>query len=310
MKAQQYSTYGDTSVLEFVDDHPMPKVGPGRALVRVKAAAVNPVDWKVMAGGLDPFFDTIFPIVPGWDVAGVVEAVGAGVSGFAAGDEVMAYARDTYLHNGTFAEFVPVSVPALARKPGSLSWEEAGAMPLAGLMAYQSLRSLGVTDRGGNGKKILIHNANGGVGAFATQLAHHFGWSVIGTASPQNHDRIHQFGAIPVAYGDGLAERILAIAPAGVDVVLDLVGGVLETTLKVLKAGGSHGSIADSTPAQHGGKYLWVSPSGEDLTYLAGLAEHSIIQVPIAEVFPLNRLPEAFELSASHHAQGKIVVVP
>lgn len=288
----------------------MPKVGPGRVLVRVKAAAVNPVDWKVMSGGLDPFFDTIFPIIPGWDVAGTIESVGAGVSGFAVGDPVMAYARDTYLHNGTFAEFVPVSAQALARKPEALSWEEAGALPLAGLTAYQALRSLGVTENTSGAKRILIHNASGGVGTFAVQLAHHYGWGVIGTASPTNHARVRELGATPVEYGEGLAERVREIAPDGVDVVLDLVGGVLDTTLQVLKPTGKHGSIADPAPARHGGKYLWVNPSDQDLTYLAGLAEAGILTIPVSHTFPLEKLSEAFALSASHHVAGKIVVVP
>ncbi|MFE3287446.1 alcohol dehydrogenase catalytic domain-containing protein, partial [Streptomyces sp. NPDC059233] len=142
MRAMAYETYGGTEVLTETR-LPMPKVAPGEVLVRVKCAGVNPVDWKIMAGGLDGLMDVVFPVVPGWDVSGTVERVGIDVPECAEGDEVFAYARKDYVRGGTFAEFVSVPVRTLARKPAALDWAEAAALPLAGLTAYQVLTRLG-----------------------------------------------------------------------------------------------------------------------------------------------------------------------
>lgn len=179
MRAMAYETYGGTEVLSEIR-LPLPKLGPGEVLVRVKCAAVNPVDWKIMAGGLDGLMDVIYPVIPGWDVAGTVERVGIDVPEYAEGDEVMAYARKDYVHGGTFAEFVTVPVRALAHKPASLDWAEAAGLPLAGLTAYQVLTRLGT----GKDDTVLIHGAAGGVGSLAVQIARSLGARVIGTASP------------------------------------------------------------------------------------------------------------------------------
>ena len=251
MKAITYARYGSPDVLELTDQ-PMPKVAPGMVLVRVKAAAVNPVDWKVMAGYLDPMMDIHFPAIPGWDVAGVVESVGIDSPEFAVGDEVIAYGRKDYVQGGTFAEFVALPERILARKPASLGWEQAAGLPLAGLTAYQVLTRLGV----GAEDTVLIHGGAGGVGLLAIQIAVARGARVIATASEANHAFLRALGAEPVRYGDGLTERVLAAAPGGVDVVAAFVGGVLETTLAVLAPGGRHASIADGTVEQHGGTWM------------------------------------------------------
>ncbi|MEU9837282.1 NADP-dependent oxidoreductase [Streptosporangium sp. NPDC048047] len=303
MRAMAYDAYGDTGVLAPAR-LPRPKVGPGEVLVRVRCAAVNPVDWKLMSGGLDALMDTVFPVVPGWDVAGVVEQVGIDTPEFAVGDEVIAYARKDYVHGGTFAELVTVPVRALARKPASLTWEEAAGLPLAGLTAYQLLTRLGT----GEGDTVLIHNAAGGVGTLGVQIAAALGARVIGTASPANHDRLRALGAEPVAYGEGLAERVRSLAPEGVDVVADFVGGVLDDTLAVLADGGRHASIADDSVVAAGGQWMWVRPSGPDLTTLGELADAGRLTVPVARTFALEELGEAFELSRSGHVHGKLVV--
>lgn len=304
MRAQSYDRYGDDSVLTL-GDLPMPKVGPGEVLVKVRAASVNPVDWKLMSGGLDAMMETYFPVVPGWDVAGTVEKLGIDVPEFAVGDEVYAYARKDFVHGGTFAEYVTVPVRALARKPRSLSWSEAGGVPLAGLTAYQSLVRLGVED----GSTVLIHNAAGGVGTFAVQIAKALGARVIATASERNHEHLRELGADEtLTYGSGLTERVRDVAPEGVDVVLDLVGGVLDVTTAVLAEGGRHGSIADPGVLEHGGIWIWVRPSTDDLTALAELADAGKIRVPIAAEFNLDDLPDAFALSREGHARGKIIV--
>lgn len=229
MRAMAYETYGGTEVLSEIR-LPVPKCGPGEVLVRVKYAAVNPVDWKIMSGGLDALMDVVYPVIPGWDVAGTVERVGIDVPEYAEGDEVIAYARKDYVHGGTFAEFVTVPVRALAHKPSSLSWAEAAGLPLAGLTAYQLLTRLGT----GKDDTVLIHGAAGGVGSLGVQIARALGARVIGTASPRNHDRVRELGGEPVEYGDGLADRVRALVPDGPTVVADFVGGVGGVTREVL----------------------------------------------------------------------------
>lgn len=303
MRAMAYDEYGGPDVLRLTD-LPRPKVGPGEVLIRVRSAAVNPVDWKIMSGGLDALMDIRFPAVPGWDVAGVVEQLGLDVPELAVGDEVMAYARKDYVHGGTFAELVTVPVRATARKPASLSWDEAAGLPLAGLTAYQVLSRLDVSAE----DTVLVHGAAGGVGALGVQIARSLGARVIGTASPANHDWVRGLGALPVAYGDGLAERVRALAPDGVTVVADFVGGVLDVTLAVLAEGGRHASVADASVLQAGGQWMWVRPDGADLARLAVLADAGRLRVPVAETYPLEKLAEAFRVSADGHVRGKLAV--
>ncbi|MFD3936985.1 NADP-dependent oxidoreductase [Streptomyces sp. NPDC058611] len=303
MRAIAYETYGGTEVLAETR-LPVPKVGPGEVLVRVKYAGVNPVDWKIMSGGLDALMNVVYPVVPGWDVAGTVERVGIDTPEYAEGDEVMAYARKDYVHGGTFAEFVTVPVRALAHKPASLGWAEAAGLPLAGLTAYQVLTRLGT----GAGDTVLIHGAAGGVGSLGVQIARALGARVIGSASPRNHDRVRALGAEPVAYGDGLADRVRALAPEGATVVADFVGGVLSVTREVLHDDGRHASIADPTVTGSGGEWMWVRPVGTDLAELARLADAGKLEVTVAETFPLAETAAAFALSQDGHTAGKIVI--
>ena len=303
MRAMTYETYGGPENLALTEQ-PRPKVGPGEVLVRVRSASVNPVDWKLMSGGLDPVMDVRFPVVPGWDVAGVVEAVGFDTPEFSSGDEVLAYARKDYVHGGTFAELVTVPVRALARKPASISWDEAAGLPLAGLTALRLLQRLEV----GTGDTVLVHAAAGGVGSLAVQIARSLGARVIGTASERNHGRLRELGAEPVAYGDGVVERVRALAPEGVDAVADFVGDVLDVTTAVLAEGGRHGSIADASVTEAGGHYVWVRPDGDALAHLTRLIEDGALSVPIAQTFPLEQLADAFRLNAEGHTAGKIVV--
>ncbi|MFB6518907.1 NADP-dependent oxidoreductase [Streptomyces sp. NPDC056401] len=303
MRAMTYDTYGGVEVLSETRI-PVPKVGPGEVLVRVRCASVNPVDWKIMAGGLDGLMDVVYPVVPGWDVAGTVEYVGIDTPEFTTGDEVVAYARKDYVHGGTFAEFVTVPVRALAPKPASLTWQQAAGLPLAGLTAYQLLTRLDT----GKEDTVLVHGAAGGVGSLGVQIARALGARVIGTASARNHDRLRELGCEPVEYGDGLAERVRALAPDGVTVVADFVGGVVDTTRAVLAEGGRHASIADHTVLGAGGQWMWVRPVGADLAELGRLADAGQLTVTVAETFPLAELAAAFELSREGHTAGKIVL--
>lgn len=303
MKALTYARYGGPEVLELTD-LPEPKVPPGWVLLKVRSAAINPVDWKIMAGGLDPLMEVQFPVVPGWDVSGVVEAVGIDVPEWAPGDEVISYARTDWVHGGTMAEYVALPARLLAPKPASVDWDRAAALPLAGLTAYQVLGRL----EAAAGDTVLVHNASGGVGGYAVQLAAARGARVIGTASEANHEYLRGLGAEPVAYGDGLPERVRELAPDGVDVVVDLVGGVVEQTLAVLKNGGRHASVADDAVEAHGGTWMWVRPSAEDLTELGRLVDRGALRIELARSVPLAEAVEAYRLSQEGHVRGKIAV--
>ncbi|MGO4146848.1 NADP-dependent oxidoreductase [Paenarthrobacter sp. YAF11_1] len=303
MKAMTYSEYGNPDVLELTE-RPMPKVGPGMVLVKVKASAVNPVDWKIMAGYLDSFMDLQFPAIPGWDVAGVVEAVGIDAPHFKVGDEVISYGRKDYVHGGSFAEYIALPERLLARKPASLDWNESAGLPLAGLTAFQVLNRLGLR----SGETVLIHGGSGGVGSLGIQIAVARGARVIATASEKNHDFLRSLGAEPVAYGDGLADRVKALRPEGVDVVADFVGGNLEATLEVLAGNGRHASIADSEVEAHGGTWMWVNPVGAELQQLAELVDEHKIRVEVAQALPLAEAADAFRLNMEGHTRGKIVV--
>ncbi|QMU97111.1 NADP-dependent oxidoreductase [Microbacterium esteraromaticum] len=306
MRAVVYDRFTkDLDALE-VRDLPEPKLAPASVLIEVRAAGVNPVDWKLMAGGLDAIMPTQFPVIPGWDVAGVVAAVGMDTPEFQVGDEVMAYARKDSVSAGTFAERVAVPVSAVARKPASLTWEQAGALPLAGGTALRAVDALGDL----TGRTVLIHGAAGGVGGFAVQIAASRGAKVIATASERNHDYVRALGGEPTTYGDGLGERVRAIAGGSVDAVADFVGGMLETTLDVLADGGAHVSIADPSVVRHGGRHIWVRPDGTQTARLAELADRKLLRIEVAETFPLERVADAFRASQSGHTRGKLVIVP
>ncbi|MEU5582258.1 NADP-dependent oxidoreductase [Streptomyces huasconensis] len=305
MKAISYNGYGGPDVLQYGEVRD-PKVGPDSVLVKVRAAAVNPVDWKCREGHLDGLLDPVFPVIPGWDVAGVVVRPGASAPEFKAGDEVIGYVREDFLSRGTFAEYVAAPVRTLAPKPRNLSFEEAAGLPLAGLTAYQVMvKALQVKD----GDTVLVHAAAGGVGSLAVQLGRHAGARVIGTASERNHDFLRELGAEPVTYGDGLIERVRALAPDGVDAAFDTIGGdTLKASAELLASGGRLASIADGEVLGLGGHYCFVRPDAADLLRLTELAEQGVVTVHVDETFPLERAADAHRLSEKGRTRGKIVV--
>lgn len=305
MRAITYSKFGGADVLELTDQ-PDPHIGPDTLVVRVRAASVNPVDWKIRQGYLTGLIDTEFPATPGWDVAGVVEQVGLDTPEFEVGDEVYGYVRKDTVQGGTFAELVAAPVRTLARKPASLSFEEASAVPLAGLTAYQLIRRAAVRE----GQTVLVHAAAGGVGAFGVQLARALGARVIGTASEGNHEFLRGLGAEPVTYGDGLADRVRALAPDGIDVALDFAGGdAVTVSAEVLTDAGTIASIAEPTArTEHGGHYLWVRPSTTDLDALTTLFDAGQLSVELAQVFDLADAADAHRANETGHTRGKVVV--
>ncbi|MFD4027076.1 NADP-dependent oxidoreductase [Streptomyces sp. NPDC058576] len=305
MKAISYSAYGSADVMEY-GERPDPRVGPDSVLVKVRAAAVNPVDWKAREGYLQGALEAVFPVIPGWDVSGVVVQPGVAVDEFGVGDEVIGYVREDFLSRGTFAEYVAAPVRTLARKPLSLSFEEAAGLPLAGLTAYQVLhRTLKIRE----GDTVLVHAAAGGVGSLAVQIARHTGCRVVGTASPRNHEHLRSLGAEPVEYGEGLVERLRELVPGGFDASFDTVGGdALRASADTLAPGGRLASIADDEVFSYGGRYAFVRPDADDLAQVAELAERGIVTVHVDRVFPLEQAAEAYRLNQEGRTRGKIVV--
>lgn len=304
MKALLYDQFGGIERFRIgaVSD---PLVGPDSLLVKVVAAGLNPVDYKVREGYLQGLMQAVFPVVPGWDVAGVVVKTGLDTPEFAVGDEVLAYARKDFVQGGTLAELVEVPVRTAAHKPSGLGFEEAAALPLAGLTALQTVRRSGL----GAGSTVLVHAAAGGVGSFATQLAVMAGARVIGTAGESNHDYLRGLGAEPIAYGDGLVAAAKALVPDGFDVILDYVGGqAIDTVPDLLRPGGSVVSIADGRVAGLGGTYAWVRPDSGELAELAAQAAAGRLRVTVSEVFDLDDAAKAYSVLEGGHARGKIVV--
>ncbi|MBA2698836.1 MAG: NADP-dependent oxidoreductase [Nocardioidaceae bacterium] len=305
MRAAVIHEYGEPSVVrtEDVDD---PLVGPDYVLVEVAAAGVNPVDWKVVAGYLRGAFPHHLPLIPGWDVSGVVVGVGPAVTEVEVGDQVSAYARKDHVEHGTFAERVAVHTRAVAKVPDEVDIVDAGALPLAGLTAAQLL---GATEVGAH-DTVLVHAAAGGVGSFATQLAVARGARVIGTGSSASHDYLRSLGAEPVAYGEGLASRVTELTPGGAQVVIDLIGGeALAATPDLLAPNGRVASIVDAdTVRELGGRYVFVRPDASMLGELLQQVARGEVTVHIAERFGLDMAAEALAASKSGHVRGKIVI--
>ncbi|TNC22020.1 NADP-dependent oxidoreductase [Mumia zhuanghuii] len=305
MRAIAYDEFGSADVLSL-RDLPEPHIGPDTVVVKVVAAGVNPVDYKVREGYLQGLIDVDLPAVPGWDVAGVVEKVGLDTPEVEVGDEVFAYARKDVVSGGTLAEYVAVPVRTLAKKPSTVGFEEAAGVPLAGLTALQTIRRSGLAA----GQTVLVHAAAGGVGSFAVQLAVHAGARVVGTASERNHDYVRSLGAEPITYGDGLVERAQATAPDGFDVILDYVGGeAVDTAPDLLADGGRIVSITDARARDElGGEYVWVRPDADDLARLATLIDEDALKVEVAEVFDLEHAADAHRAVERGHTRGKVVV--
>ncbi|MFF9778782.1 NADP-dependent oxidoreductase [Streptomyces sp. NPDC013978] len=304
MRAVVARRHGGPEALELMEID-KPELGDGSVLIRAKAAGVNPVDWHVVAGHLNSILEVSLPLVPGFDVAGVIEAVGPGVTEFTVGDEVFGYVRTERVRNGTYAELVAAPVHTLVRKPASLSWQQAAGLPLVGLTALQSLSRVGARSE----ETVLVHAAAGGVGSVAVQIAVARGARVIGTASERNHEFLRSLGAEPVVYGDGLAERVRELAPEGVDAAVDCVGGdAVAVSQGLLKDPSRVASIVDPDVTRRGGHQVWTQPVPSDLAALAGLADAGKLTLHIDRVLPLAEAADAFRLSQTGRVRGKIVL--
>jgi NADPH:quinone reductase-like Zn-dependent oxidoreductase len=300
----QFSEYGDTDVLRVVDV-PALSPGPGQVRIAVRAAGINPSDWKTMRGDMRQVFPLTLPAGLGTDVSGVVDQVDAEVTEFGVGDAVMGASLTP-----SFAEFALAERASLIKKPAAVNWESAASVAGAGGTAYTALKKLGVH----SADTLLIHAAAGGVGTFAVQLAVARGARVIGTASQRNFDYLRSIGAEPVAYGDGLLDRVRAIAPRGVDAVLD-ASGRGEIPVSIVLAGGpervltlvAFDAAATGIQVHAGGAGSELGPA---LREIASLIEQGRLTVPIWRTYPLAQTAAALDASQSGHLHGKIVVLP
>lgn len=302
-KAYVFSRFGGPEVEAFVDQAP-PEPGPGQLLVAVRAAGVNPVDWKLRAGKRRPGAPPVaFPEVLGSEVAGVVERVGPGVEGFTAGDPVFGN-PDT----GGYAEYTLLPASLAAHKPAGLTFAEAAALPVAVATAYDGVRQLDLPA----GATLLITGVGGGVGVAAAQLARHFGVRVVGTASAGKKDFVESLGAVHVPPGPDLADRVRAAAPGGrVDAVFDLVGGedlVAVASLLPAPEGKLITAAAKETVGELGGAAVARARTSEVLDAVAQLAVDGVLRPEVTATYPLERAGEALRAVEGGHARGKVVI--
>jgi NADPH:quinone reductase-like Zn-dependent oxidoreductase len=305
MMGVSYHRFGGSDVLEY-GELPSPKLSQNAVIVRVMAAALNPADIALQAGVGESFMETWFPVVPGWDLAGIIESVGAGVVEFQPGDEVIAYMHQEILHNGTYAELVSVPVDRLCRKPGNASWGEAAGLPLAGLTAYRAVvQTLQVTDK----DIVLVLGASGGVGSLVTQLAVSLGATVMGSASASHQAFVTSMGAQPVPSGDDLVAQVRARAHGGVTAIIDCAGhGSLSKAMPAAGPGARICSIADGGP---GITTIFARPDTNVLARLVALVEAGSLNVTVAASFALADAAFAQDaLSARSCGPGKIVLTP
>ncbi|MFE0538330.1 NADP-dependent oxidoreductase [Streptomyces nigra] len=299
-----YRRYGGPEVLEPAE-LPQPRTHVDSVLVRVRAAALNPADLALQGGMLDSAVPTFFPVVPGWDISGVVVGAGPAAAEFAPGDEVVGYIRSDVQHaHGGLAELVSADVRTLVRKPRTMDFAEAAGLPLAGLTAYQAVcRVLDV----GPGETLLVHGAAGGVGSLAAQIGRARGAKVIGAASPRDHDYLRRLGVVPVAYGEGVAQRVLDLLPAGVDTVLDTVGnGTLRLAEGAARSRARLASVAEV--GLPGVASVFCRLDGTDLEAVAALADTGRLAVRVGATSPLERAADAQRALAAGGTGGKVVV--
>jgi NADPH:quinone reductase-like Zn-dependent oxidoreductase len=305
VKAVRFDRYGGPEVLE-VRDVERPSAAAGEALVEVRAAAINPGENMIREGFLDAMWPATFPSGEGSDLAGVVAELGAGVDDFAVGDPVLGWTDRRASH----AEFVAVPAAQLTAKPDGLAWEGAGSMYVAPLAAYASVRAVAPTA----GEVVAVSAAAGGVGSVAVQLALRTGATAIGLASEHNHGWLRSRGAIPVAYGDGQAERIREAAGGRVDAFIDTFGGgyadlAVELGVPVARVN----TIADFAAVERLGVRAEGTGSVASIDVvreLAKLAADGSLEIPIARTYPLAEVREAYIELARRRTHGKIVLVP
>jgi len=299
MKAFQYHVYGGPEVLQRVD-LPRPEAGPGQILIAVHAVGVNPSDWKRRAGLYRDDDPVSFPAGVGVEASGVVVQIGADVEQVAIGDAVFGCGINT------LAEYAVLS--HWAAKPENLSFAQAGGLPVICETAQRSLDGLDIKA----GQTLLISGAAGGIGTAAIQFARQRSLTVIGTASPRNHDYLRSLGAIATAYGPGLGERVRALAPQGIDAALDVAGsGIIPELIDIVGDASRVLSVADFSATHLGAKFSAGPPKHleQTLVSVARLCREGRFQLRIDRAFAFDQTAEAHRISAQGHVAGKLVIM-
>jgi NADPH:quinone reductase-like Zn-dependent oxidoreductase len=306
MKAIRIHDYGNSGALRY-EDVPLPRIADDDVLVRVVASSINPIDWKIRQGHLKGMLPFLLPLTLGWDLAGVVEAVGSAVKDFKPGDSV--YSRPDIARDGTFAEYIAVRERELSPKPRGISYIDAASLPLAGITAWQTLVEVG---RLSAGQSVLIHAASGGVGSLAVQIAKSRGARVIATTSAKNRDFVAALGADEIV--DYKTSRF-EDAARGVDLVLDTLGGeTQERSWAVLRPDGLLVSIAQPPSEEKAkalgkrGAFVFIQPSRPILEKLTGLVEGGKLRPVIGAEYSLADVGKAQDFSATGRAVGKIAI--
>jgi len=300
VRAVRFDHYGGVDVLD-VREAEDPVAGPGRVLVAVKAAGINPGEISIREGLLDKMWPATFPSGEGTDLAGVVQAVGDGVTEFAPGDEVLGWTEERASH----AELVAVPADQLTAKPPSVPWEVAGS-----LAGYASVDAVAPQA----GETVVVSAAAGGVGSMAAQLARHTGATVIGLASERNHDWLRAHDIIPVRYGDGQAERIREAAGGPVDAFIDTFGGgYVDLAIELGVAPDRINTIIDREAAARVGaktQGTHALASAAILADLVAMVADGTLDLEVARTYPLDQVRDAFTELAERHTRGKIVLLP
>jgi len=304
-RAVRFDHYGDRDVLYIADvDVPVPSAG--EVVVAVRAAGINPGEAAIRTGALAKIWPATFPTGEGSDLAGVINAIGDGVTAFAVGDAVLGWSWRRSSH----AEYVAVPVTQLIAKPANLSWEVAGSLYVVGCTAYAAVRAIGA----GPGDTVAVSAAAGGVGSVVVQLLRTKGATVLGLASRSNHDWLAAHGVAPISYGDGIADRLMAAAPRGIDAFIDLFGP--EYVQLAVDLGVAPDRI-DTIIAREKAQELGTKAEGsvdasttDVLSEMAALVASGQIEIPIAATYPLERVRDAFAALEERHTHGKIVLIP
>lgn len=300
--AISYAQFGGPEVLTLTEVS-LPEPAAGQVRVAVRAAGVNPMDVGIRSGALSKVFPVQFPVVPGADFAGVVDALGTEVTDLAVGDEVFGTAS-----TGAYAQYALATSPQ--RKPAALSWELAACLPTVGETALRVLAHLDLKA----GETLLIHGAGGSVGAAATQLAVSRGVTVIGSVAQNDFESVRALGAVPVLYGEGLPDRVRALAPNGVDAVLDTAGaGLLPVSIELASGPERVITIVDHSASLYGARMSGADPSDRypnALPELAELAASGTLQIALWRSYPLTEAATAHADLEAHRNHGKIVLLP
>jgi NADPH:quinone reductase-like Zn-dependent oxidoreductase len=298
MKAVQFSEYGGPEVLHIADVD-APHAGPGQVRIAVRAAGVNPSDWKRRAGQYRDFEEVAFPAGLGVEASGIVDELGPGVSNVSVGEAVFGFGEGTMAQYAVLTHWV--------HKPDDLSFEVAGGLPVIVDTATRALEEVGVK----SGQILLVSGAAGGIGSAVLQFARLRGITVMGTASAQKHEYLRGLGTIPTTYGPGLAQRVMRLAPQGVDAALDLAGsGIIPELIEIVGDPLRVLSVADFSAEQYGAKFSHGPPENPEKIFadVARLYSEGLFRLRVEQIFPLEQIAEAHEVSAKGRVTGKLII--